>query len=274
MTVAMASAAIPPLLPKELSTIVDTYTPVVSAYASSALPATVGNCSAANAPKPCQDVGDLYATKSSFYDIQARWISGLNTINVNTVKLTYDANGTMNADVSVTFKSLPMSLHVDVCLPGAGCSKLLDNTDTCCGGPKTISATATVACSEVFPYLRNATVSNVSIAPALEVMYNISGKPTALFDATSVLQKELAQQGTTLLQNQGLTLLNEKIKQLYGDTIFCTQTSQLAWIAKNPQNSGSKSNAPATTTTSPKSHASFQSMSILCLFFAWIITLM
>ncbi|OQS01672.1 hypothetical protein ACHHYP_20018 [Achlya hypogyna] len=249
--VAMAAAEpLPPVLPQALAKAVDTFKPVIATYAATALPATMGNCSA-DAPKPCQEIGDLYNTKTSFYDVRARWISGLNTLTVDTLSLTYDAVGTVTATAAVTFKSLPLSLRVDACLPSAGCSKLLDNTETCCGGPKTITVVAVATCNETYPFLRDLNVTRATISPALQIMVNVSGTPTGLFDATSLVQNELMTQGSTLLQKQALEPLNDKVRAFFGSTVFCTQESQLAWLAKHPQaNDTATTSSPAAPKTS------------------------
>ncbi|KDO29273.1 hypothetical protein SPRG_05453 [Saprolegnia parasitica CBS 223.65] len=206
----MDAAALPPILPQALGGAIDAFKPVVAAYAASALPASIGNCSA-GAPKPCENIGDLYATTTSLYSVRARWLGGLNTLSLDALSVTSDVNGSITAAATVTFASLPMSLQVDACLPGVGCNPLLDNTDTCCGGPKTIQVTAVATCNETFPFLRNLTLTRVQIAPALEIKYNVSGKPVTLLDATSLVQTQIATQGSAFLQAQAMGPINDKI---------------------------------------------------------------
>ncbi|KAF0756336.1 hypothetical protein DYB37_000875 [Aphanomyces astaci] len=246
----------PPVLPQTLSALVDTYKPIIATFAATALPATVGNCSAANAPLPCTNIGNLFNTTSSLYTIEARWISGLNTLSVDKLALTSDANGTITIDGAVSFKSLPLSLKIEACLPGVGCNKIADDTSTCCGTSKTVAVTVTTTCSEVYPYLRNLTITQAKILPSLDIMLNVSGKSTKVFDATTTVESELKKQGSTILASQGATLVNEQLKNLYGDRVFCTAEAQKKWLDANPPASQEPAATPVPRASRPPTPSS------------------
>ncbi|RHY33406.1 hypothetical protein DYB32_001642 [Aphanomyces invadans] len=250
----------PPVLPQALGTLVDTYKPIIASFAATALPATVGNCSAANAPTPCTNIGNLFNTTSSLYNVEARWISGLNTLSVDKLTLTSDPNGTITIDGAVSFKNLPLSLKVEACLPGVGCNKIADDTSTCCGTSKTVAVTVTTVCSEEYPYLRNLTITQAKILPSLDIMLNISGKPTKVFDATTTVETELKKQGSVIIATQGSTLVNEQLKNLYGNRVFCTAEAQKKWLDANPPASLEPAATPvprASRTPAPSAASSF-----------------
>ncbi|KAG9415332.1 hypothetical protein AC1031_008770 [Aphanomyces cochlioides] len=251
----------PPVLPQALSSLITSYKPLIASLASTALPATVGNCSAVdNPPKPCTNIGNLFANSTSLYNIEARWISGLNSLSVDTLQLTPDTNGSITLDAAVTFKSLPLSLKVEACLPKVGCTKVADDTATCCGSNKTISMTITATCSETFPYLQNLTISKAKILPSLDIVLNLMGTPTNVYDATNTIESAFKTQGTSLLASQGSSLVNDQLKNLYGSRIFCTEDAQKKWLAANPPASTEPAATAVPKATTPASSASIVSL--------------
>ncbi|KAH9106654.1 hypothetical protein AeMF1_017794 [Aphanomyces euteiches] len=219
----------PPLLPQALSSLIESSKPLLTTLTKTTalIPATVGNCAATdNPPKPCTEIGNLFSTTSYIYKIDARWISGLNTFSIDNLALTPDATGKIKLDVAVTFKSLPISLNVEGCLPSVGCHKVVDDTTTCCGANKTIELSIAASCSETFPYLGNFSVTKAKIMPSLDITLNLMGKLTKVLDATSIVESQLKTQGTNLLAAQGAPAINDLLKTLYGDQIYCTADSQ------------------------------------------------
>jgi hypothetical protein len=225
---------VPPVLPDALSEMFTTYKDLLQTFASTAVPATFGNCSADDPPTPCSGEKDLYATSSQFYNVRARWLSGINTLNFEKMNFMTGINGSMTFEISVSFKSLPLSLRVDACLPVAGCANVLDNTETCCGGPKTINMTVVARCSENYPFIRNISVSQAQIQPSLEIKVPILGKSTTLFDASTMVTKLISTQGVSILEKGGLVQVQDKIKEVFGDRVFCTKDSLVTYLLEHP----------------------------------------
>ncbi|KAF0694406.1 Aste57867_14703 [Aphanomyces stellatus] len=246
----------PPVLPLVMGTVVSAYKPLLADFAKKSLPATVGNCSDANPPAPCLDMGYLLAQTSSLYAIKARWITGLNTISVGDINFSVDdKTGAATLDVVLGFVNLPLSLRIDACLGGA-CTTFSDGTSACCGGPKTFAMTATVACSESYPFLRNFTLTKIQIRPSIDLMFPVNGKPTSLFDVTKPVEAGLNATAAAFVQKQGLDMLNAQIQTLFGNKIYCTQASK---DASTP----SPTSAPVPTTASPTVSASTPSPNAL-----------
>ncbi|OQR87694.1 hypothetical protein ACHHYP_08175 [Achlya hypogyna] len=252
--VAGAGASLPPVLPNELSTVIGSFKPIVSSLATTALPATLGNCAEANPPAPCQEIGNLFAVQTSYYNVSARWVSGLNTITVNTLNLSVGANGSMHLDASVSFTKLPVSLHVDGCLPEIGCKTFIDNSNTCCGGPITVALGIDAACSETYPYVTTMTVSSAAILPSLNIMMTMLGRQFKVFDATRLAQNGIINGVTQVLQDAKISgPINKQLQNLYGNQIFCTSASQAAWVA-------AKQAASVSTGTGAKTNAATSSV--------------
>ncbi|KAG9415331.1 hypothetical protein AC1031_008769 [Aphanomyces cochlioides] len=259
----------PPVLPQALSSLIESSKPLLTTLTTTTalIPATVGNCAATdNPPKPCTEIGNLFSTTSYIYKIDARWISGLNTFSIDTLALTPDATGKIKLDVSVTFKSLPISLNVEGCLPSVGCHKVVDDTTTCCGANKTIVLSIAASCSETFPYLGNFSVTKAKIMPSLDITLNLMGKLTKVLDATSIVESQLKTQGTNLLAAQGASAINNLLKTLYGDQIYCTADSQKKGVQPqvNTVSTGSQQLAASAAT------APLVSLLVLIIALAWM----
>ncbi|KDO34074.1 hypothetical protein SPRG_01348 [Saprolegnia parasitica CBS 223.65] len=240
---------LPPVLPNELSTVISSFKPIISSMADTALPATLGNCVNGNPPAPCQEIGNLFAVKTSYYNVTARWVSGLNTVQVNQLNLSVGENGSMHLDASVSFTKLPVSLLVDGCIPEFGCKTFIDNSNTCCGGPITVKLGIDANCSETYPYIQNMSVSSAAILPSLNIMMTLLGRQFKIFDATRLAQNGIINGVTQVLQDPSTSgPINKQIKNLYGGQIFCTKASQEAYLlaieeAKTKASTGAKPSA-------------------------------
>lgn len=124
--------------------------PTVTAALQGVMPASYGNC-VDDAPTPCEDKGDylFYQHKSWAYKAWARWITGLNTISFDTLKVTADEEGNLNGVYGAgSFKNLPASIAIDECFTFDKCSKVWDNEDACCGSDKHFDLTLDVKCDD------------------------------------------------------------------------------------------------------------------------------
>ncbi|EQC34710.1 hypothetical protein SDRG_08026 [Saprolegnia diclina VS20] len=224
----------PPVLPLELSTVVQSLKPILSSVADTALPASLGAC-ASGGPEPCMDIGNLFAVKANFYDVKARWVSGLNTVQIDTLQLLVGKNGSMHVDVRVSVDELPISLLIDGCIPKIGCKTFLDNASTCCGGRKTITLGLNATCSETYPYLQNLVLTKATIDGSLNIVMSVLGKSFSVYDATAIAQKKILAGVNKALQDPTkTTLLNSYVRKLYGHKVFCTKEAQTAYLAKQP----------------------------------------
>ncbi|KDO34108.1 hypothetical protein SPRG_01379 [Saprolegnia parasitica CBS 223.65] len=207
----------------ELATVVQSLKPILSSVAGTALPASLGAC-ASGGPEPCMEIGDLFAVKANFYDVKARWVSGLNTVQIDTLQLLVGKNGSMHVDVRVSVDELPISLLIDGCIPKIGCKTFLDNASTCCGGRKTITLGLDATCSETYPYIQNLALSKATIDGSLNIVMSVLGKSFSI----------LAGVNKALQDPKKTALLNAYIQKLYGHKIFCTKGAQTAYLTKQP----------------------------------------
>ncbi|KAG9415334.1 hypothetical protein AC1031_008772 [Aphanomyces cochlioides] len=217
----------PPVLPDVLSTLLAAYKPLLSKYAEANLPATVGNCKEGNPPPNCTEIGNLFEEKKTFYHVKARWISGINTMRLEDLNMVFDpVTGAMTLNIKVHFDQLPASLLVEACAGALGCSKFLDNTQTCCGTSKTVAMTATAKCSEKYPFLQSLIITNATIVPGIGLTLDIFGSPFQVADVTPSVVKGLKDALGTFLSTQGLDLFNTQIKSLFGDKVYCSRASR------------------------------------------------
>ncbi|ETW01810.1 hypothetical protein H310_06386 [Aphanomyces invadans] len=216
----------PPVLPDVLSTLVEAYKPLLTDFAQSQLPASIGNCGEANPPLPCSEMGNLYDTQSTFYQVRARWASGINSMRLTDLKMTFDDVGAMSLALQVNFAQLPVSLLVKGCGGFLGCTTVLDNTKSCCGSDKNVALTATAKCSEAYPFVTGFELTQAKITPAINVEIDIFGKPFKVADVTPSIESGLKDAAGKFLSTNGVDLLNDQIKQLFGDKIYCTQRSK------------------------------------------------
>ncbi|KAH9106652.1 hypothetical protein AeMF1_017792 [Aphanomyces euteiches] len=244
-----------PVLPDVLATLIAAYKPLLGNYAKSQLPATIGNCGQDNPPLPCSESGNLYETTNTFYKVRARWISGINTMTLNSLNATFDDSGNMALTLAVNFAQLPMSLKVDGCGGFLGCVNVLDNSDSCCGSNKTVVMTATANCSESYPFITGFAVATTKITPAINVQIDILGKMFDVRDVTPSIESGLKDAAGNFLAAKGVDLLNTEIKSLFGDKIYCSQKSKNAQTPAPTTTTVAPTPSPtnATTTTAPSS---------------------
>ncbi|RHY22875.1 hypothetical protein DYB25_010055 [Aphanomyces astaci] len=249
----------PPVLPDVLSTLLEAYKPLLTDFAMSDLPATIGNCNEANPPLPCTETGNLYDTQSTFYQVRARWVSGLNTMRLTDLKMTFDDAGAMTLALQANFAQLPVSLLVKGCGGILGCAMVLDNAKSCCGSDKAVAMVATAKCSETYPFITGFALTEAKITPAINVEIGIFGKPFKVADVTPSIETGLKDAAGKFLATKGLDLFNDQVKQLFGDKIYCSQRSkdaQTTTVAptttKVPTTTvATTTKAPATTVTTP-----------------------
>ncbi|RHY33405.1 hypothetical protein DYB32_001641 [Aphanomyces invadans] len=204
------------------------------------------------------DTGYLLAQTSALYDIKARWITGINAVNVGNLEYAADvATGAVTLNVILGFESLPLSLRIDACLAGK-CTKFSDGTTACCGGPKTVAIAAKVSCSESYPFLRNFTFTKIEIRPSVELQFPVNGKPTTLFDVTKPVESGLNATAAAFIQKEGMDLLNSQIKELFGTKVYCTQQAKDA-ATKAPTAVPSSTASPGSSSASPPSPSSSSS---------------
>nr|AIG55806.1 secreted protein [Achlya hypogyna] len=242
----------PPVLPSVLSTLLTAYKPLLANFTKAQLPASIGNCDAASPPLPCMDSGgNLYEDKSSdWYKVTARWISGINTMNLASLDMAYDATGALALTAVVTFDNLPLSLRVDGCLFNA-CTMVMDNTKYCCGSDKTVTLSVAAACAESYPFIRNATVTDAVVSPALNVQVKVAGQVVKLKDITPAVQNGIKTTAGTFFESKGMELLNKEIQSLFGDKVYCSQAAKDR-DTPVPTTAPPPTTAPATTTPAPE----------------------
>ncbi|RHZ11766.1 hypothetical protein DYB26_010342, partial [Aphanomyces astaci] len=231
LLVTMTSAQLvdlgPPVLPDVLSALLDAYKPLLSGFAQANLPATIGNCKEANAPTNCTDIGNLYDVKNTFYRVKVRWISGINTMRLDDIAVTFDdKDGSMALTVKVYFAKLPVSLLVEACAGVLGCATFLDTTKSCCGTAKTVTMTATAKCSERPPFLHSFVVGNATISPGIAFTIDVFGHTFKVADITSYIIQGVKDSAGKFLATQGLTLVNSQLQSIFGDKVYCSRSSR------------------------------------------------
>ncbi|RHY83053.1 hypothetical protein DYB37_000873 [Aphanomyces astaci] len=231
LLVTMTSAQLvdlgPPVLPDVLSALLDAYKPLLSGFAQANLPATIGNCKEANAPANCTDIGNLYNVKNTFYRVKVRWISGINTMRLDDIAVTFDdKDGSMALTVKVYFAQLPASFLVEACAGVLGCSTFLDTTKSCCGTAKTVTMTATAKCSERPPFLHSFVVGNATISPGIAFTIDVFGHTFKVADITSYIIQGVKDSAGKFLATQGLTLVNSQLQSIFGDKVYCSRSSR------------------------------------------------
>ncbi|KAF0694403.1 Aste57867_14700 [Aphanomyces stellatus] len=243
-TSAQISGLGPPVLPDVLSTLLDAYKPLLSTFAKSNLPATLGNCSDGAPPPNCTNIGPLYEIKDTFYHVKARWISGIDTMRLDNLNMAFDAQGGMTVKLQVNFAQLPTSLLVEACAGSLGCAKFLDSTKSCCGTDKTVAMTATATCNESYPFIQNLAIADATIIPGIGFNLDVLGHPFQVADLTPSIVTGIKTTAGKFFASQGMDLLNKQIQSLFGDKVYCSEASRNAQVP---------SAAPVTMPPSPTS---------------------
>lgn len=149
-------------IPDELNKLMRYLQPQVRSMAQTYLPETYGNCYEDGAPPTkCQHAGNLYFKKTSLYRVKARWITGINDLHMRELAVSTPAENKLDLKLMVELVDIPMSLRLEACAWGAGCTKLWDNQNSCCGKGKRIWATLTAVCSPQAPYIRDPVLSTI-----------------------------------------------------------------------------------------------------------------
>ncbi|PHJ25752.1 transmembrane protein, partial [Cystoisospora suis] len=154
------------------------YYPTISRALHPLIPATIGDCTSTEPeppPKPCKGNDILYHYRNFYYEATARWITGVNTTEIDSIHLerqilSYQededgggrSEGGRNqrvkviAEVNGTVAELNLSLRIGQCLfPNSwwspACDTLWDNTTSCCGRNITFSSQIQAVCTDQLP---------------------------------------------------------------------------------------------------------------------------
>eukprot|EP00906_Rhabdomonas_costata_P009422 RCo013330 len=151
--------------------------PMINRALVGALPESVGACQ--TAPPPCLERGMLYSYRSRLYEVDARWIGGLRSTELQSVVLSAPRVGRLALSLQAVVHSLPMSLRIAQCVtPNSWfsntCSTLWDNTEACCGEQRHLQAVFLANCSEEAPYITGMMIQAIEVE-ALPVRENILG---------------------------------------------------------------------------------------------------
>ncbi|PFH35287.1 hypothetical protein BESB_061740 [Besnoitia besnoiti] len=195
------------------------YYPVISRGVKPLIPATVGNCTATGPdlpPEPCAGHDILYHFRNFYYEATARWITGVNTTEIEYIRLSNrqaeptalcgareDAEERparlrqggwvtggedetwLTVDIGGRISELNLSLRIGQCMtPDAWkaptCDTLWDNTTSCCGKNITFSAQLEARCTDTPPtYFSAFNVTDFHVSP-LKVNESVLG----LFNVT------------------------------------------------------------------------------------------
>jgi len=133
------------------------------------IPDSLGNCGASTssgpAPTPCEGTDDLYSVHKSWaYKAEARWVTGLKTIDFSSIVLTNTSGAGLDGiTILGAFGSLPASIHIEQCATFDKCTKLWDNTHACCGSNKKFSTWLGLACDAATHELKNMGLKSLTI---------------------------------------------------------------------------------------------------------------
>jgi len=142
----------------ELAEVLQEMLPSLTSQLKDALPASYGACSydirrrrrragsrrrrwgaGATAPSPCEGGENQYLWgpehKPWLYKAVARWVSGINTLQLTSAEPS-PATGGFSLAISGLFERLPVSIKIAQCLSFDQCSTLWDNDSACCGSNK------------------------------------------------------------------------------------------------------------------------------------------
>eukprot|EP01124_Arcella_intermedia_P027579 TRINITY_DN5431_c0_g1_i1.p1 TRINITY_DN5431_c0_g1~~TRINITY_DN5431_c0_g1_i1.p1 ORF type:complete len:246 (-),score=35.01 TRINITY_DN5431_c0_g1_i1:70-807(-) len=174
------------------------------------IPMSYGNCNDNGPAQPCRcsnGCADLfYVHKHWEYEAYARWISGLQTMNITAI--VFSASGTSIAvTIDGYFGELPASIRIAECATFDKCVKLWDNTHACCGNNKHFHFGVGVTCQNAFPYLNNLVVTNVTI-DKFEITESIGPIKLNVKDITSSLESAFTSQATQYLSKEAFINYN------------------------------------------------------------------
>lgn len=212
---------------------------IINSALQGSLPRTVGNCSDPGALnlQPCIGNAPLYYNKDR-YEVEARWLSGVNTAEIEAIVLSAPVGGKLALSISGKMNDIPMSLAIgecftpDVYVTGT-CDKLWDNTDACCGRNKHFNVVVVAECFEDFPFVRNISMSKVGLDPIV-ISVSVIGFKINLEDVTEKVRGSLEEVIRPYLSDKAFIqwgdkdppltladLVNKIIKLNSGDRFTC-----------------------------------------------------
>ena len=119
------------------------------------------------APLPCNGNTSLYYSITNLYEINARWLTGIKSIELHEILLSTTLT---NYHLSITgmFKNLPLSLAISECFTPdvwitGKCRNIWDNLNACCGNNKHFHIQIITDCVDEYPYIRNITMQNITL---------------------------------------------------------------------------------------------------------------
>lgn len=169
-----------------------------------------------SAPSPC--VGGtntwlFYEHKSWAYKAVARWIGGINSLEL-TSAVAASATGGLSLAISGLFAELPASIYIGECFTFDQCSILWDNTHACCGSNKHFEVAIDVKCGAGEEPLAGLSVSSVHLdeIKITEKIIGISFDVAHITDkvrdqVTSVLKHYLQDEAFIKYDGKELTLV-------------------------------------------------------------------
>ena len=212
---------------------------IINSALQGSLPRTVGNCSDPGALnlQPCIGNAPLYYNKDR-YEVEARWLSGVNTAEIEAIVLSAPVGGKLALSISGKMNDIPMSLAIgecftpDVYVTGT-CDKLWDNTDACCGRNKHFNVVVVAECFGDFPFVRNISMSKVGLDPIV-ISVSVIGFKINLEDVTEKVRSSLEEVIRPYLSDKAFIqwgdkdppltladLVNKIIKLNSGDRFTC-----------------------------------------------------
>lgn len=111
--------------------------PLLNGLLSRTLPATMGDCSAGDAPRPCVGSTPLYEEKwngaGAGNDVLVRWVTGMNSVVIRgvSVHVIPDSVKPIQVEVRGAIREMKMSIRIKQCFFSV-CKTLWDNDDGCC----------------------------------------------------------------------------------------------------------------------------------------------
>lgn len=202
-------------IPDEINKLIRFFKPALSKHVSKILPATIGNCTADNAPQPCHDIGHLHDERALFYHAKARWLSGINELEFQNMHIRPTHEQTrLTLSVQTLFKHVPMSLKMDLCVL-IFCKTLWDSHDSCCGRKKQLWGKVSAECSPTFPYLTDPVVEMIG-SDQLKVEVPFLGIKLRIADITDQATAIMQIQGQKFLTQDMIIQMNEMLHDLIG----------------------------------------------------------
>jgi len=188
---------------------------IINSALQGSLPRTVGNCSDPGALNllPCVGDAPLYYNKDR-YEVEARWLSGVNSAEIEAIVLSAPVKQKLALSISGKMNDIPMSLSIAECFTPdvyvtGNCDKLWDNTEACCGQNKHFNVVVIADCFEEFPFVRNISMSKVTIDPIV-ISVSVIGFKINLEDVTEKVRGAIDQQIRPYLSDKAFIQWGDK----------------------------------------------------------------